>query len=131
MQSLVQYTSQKPGDTLSVHIYNGNTLNSFVYYEDDGESYGYEKGIFYKRTITFDPVKKVVEFDTAEGSFPSGFNTIKMIMHGFPGTNDFYSFMPAVSAFDPEKQQQNTNPGEAVKCLYHKNQAEKFLIRME
>jgi alpha-glucosidase len=131
MQSLVQYTSQKPGDTLSVHIYNGNTLNSFVYYEDDGESYGYEKGVFYKRTITFDPVKKVVEFDTAEGSFPSRFNTIKVIMHGFPGTNDFYSFIPAVSAFDPEKQQQNTNRGEAVKCLYHKNQAEKFLIRME
>jgi alpha-glucosidase len=46
MQSLVQTTAEKPTDTLSVHIYNGSTANSFVYYEDDGKSFNYEKGDF-------------------------------------------------------------------------------------
>lgn len=45
MQSLVQSTSEKPTDTLLIHIYKGNINNTFVYYEDDGESYNYEKMI--------------------------------------------------------------------------------------
>jgi len=47
-----------------VHVYNGNVNNSFVYYEDDGESFNYEKGAYYKRTITYDVAKKAVTFAT-------------------------------------------------------------------
>lgn len=83
MQSLVQSTAEQPTDTLTVHVYNGDTSNSFTYYEDDGKSFDYQNGEFYKRTITFNPKKKSVTFAVAEGKRASHFNHIMLILHGF------------------------------------------------
>jgi alpha-glucosidase len=71
MQSLVQTTMQKPTDTLVVNVYKGSVNNSFVYYEDDGETYDYEKGNFYKRTISYEPNFKTISFGKSEGTFQS------------------------------------------------------------
>jgi alpha-glucosidase len=86
-QSLIQSTSQKPGDTLTVHVYKGEVSNSFVYYEDDGKSYAYEKGVFYKRQISFDPVKKEIVFHQTEGSYKTNFHFLKIALHGFGTTS--------------------------------------------
>jgi len=83
MQSLVQTTAEQPLDTLYVHIYNGNTANRFVYYEDDGKSFNYQQGDYYKRPIIFDPVNHSIIFDTVEGSYQSHFKYIKLVLHGF------------------------------------------------
>ena len=83
MQSLIQSTKEKPGDTLFIHIYKGDETNVFEYYEDDGSTMDYRKGAFFKRTVTFDPAKKQVVFSASEGSFSSIFKTIKCILHGF------------------------------------------------
>jgi alpha-glucosidase len=86
MQSLVQSTAILPTDTLYLHIYKGNIANTFVYYEDDGKSFDYEKGTFYKRNITYDPQQKTIVFDKAEGQFTSKFKTILITLHGFDST---------------------------------------------
>ncbi|MDP9047140.1 MAG: DUF4968 domain-containing protein [Bacteroidota bacterium] len=83
MQSLIQSTAEQPTDTLFVHIYNGNAKNEFIYYEDDGKSFAYQKGDFYKRVIAFNPEKQTVTFDAAEGSYKSHFKYVKLILHGF------------------------------------------------
>ncbi|MEI7983229.1 MAG: DUF5110 domain-containing protein, partial [Bacteroidota bacterium] len=83
MQSVVQSTSQKPSPILELHIYNGKKPNSFLYYEDDGTTYQYEKGEFYKRSITFDPVKKSIVLGKVEGSFQSKFSDIRLVLHSF------------------------------------------------
>lgn len=83
MQSLVESTSEMPSDTLVLHIYNGNKTNSFSYYEDDGESYKYQSGDYYKRTISFNPAINTIGFSKAEGSYTSRFRFIKIILHGF------------------------------------------------
>ena len=83
MQSLVQSTSIAPTDTLYLHIYKGNITNTFVYYEDDGKSYDYEKGSFYKRNISFDPQQKTIVLDKAEGQLASKFKIILLVFHGF------------------------------------------------
>jgi alpha-glucosidase len=57
MQSPVQSFIQQPADTLYLHVYFGTTNNSIFYYEDDGDSYQYEKGDFFKRKITYIPNK--------------------------------------------------------------------------
>ncbi len=132
MQSLVQSTSQQPTDTLVVHVYNGNVNNSFVYYEDDGESFNYEKGAYYKRTITYDANKHSVTFGATEGSLKSKFNTIKVVMHGFAGStfkmnnnavsfnDDFTSFLSPISKFDPQGSANNVE-GTKVKSVLIKN----------
>ncbi len=83
MQSDIQHTSQKPSPIMDLHIYNGDKANSFVYYEDDGSTYQYEKGEYFRRTITFDPVSRAIRFSKAEGSLASKFTTIRLILHSF------------------------------------------------
>lgn len=83
MQSIIQSTNEKGDGVLEIHIWNGSEANSFLYYEDDGVSYDYEKGNYYKREIRFDPVAKTITFFEVEGKFLSKYNIIKLILHGF------------------------------------------------
>ena len=87
MQSLVQSTAEQPLDTLYVHVYNGNAANHFVYYEDDGKTFAYKKGSYYKRNITFDPQKRCICFEAVDGTYQSHFKHIKLILHGFNQAN--------------------------------------------
>jgi alpha-glucosidase len=86
-QTLVQSTMIMPSDTLVLHIYKGAIANTFVYYEDDGKSFDYEKGDFYKRNITYDPSQNSIQFDKTEGKFQSKFKSILLLLHGFDGVN--------------------------------------------
>ncbi|WP_413669716.1 glycoside hydrolase family 31 protein [Mucilaginibacter sp. Mucisp86] len=83
MQSIVQSTNEEGDGTLQIHIWNGSEANSFVYYEDDGISYDYEQGVYYKRVIRFDPVNKSISLSAVEGSFKSRFAQLKFVLHGF------------------------------------------------
>lgn len=116
VQSLIQSTNEKPTDTLTVHVYNGDAANSFVYYEDDGISFNYEKGEYYKRQITFDPMRKSISFGKAEGILQSKFKMIKLVFHGFANevsirvndkainaNNEFISLLSPLSKFDPQQ----------------------------
>jgi alpha-glucosidase len=85
MQSIVQSTNEKGDGILQVHIWNGNEANSFVYYEDDGVSYDYEQGVYYKRHIRFDPVNKSIGLSAVEGVFKSLFMQLRFVLHGFEG----------------------------------------------
>lgn len=113
MQSPVQNAAEKPFDTLYVHVYNGTEKNSFVYYEDDGNTFAYESGGFYRRTISFDPIGKKIEFAEAEGKSDSKFTVIKLIFHGVEpsaltvnnqkqnGHKEYFNFLNPISKFDP------------------------------
>jgi len=138
MQSLIQSTAEKPTDTLVIHIYKGNVNNSFNYYEDDGESYNYEKGDFYKRNIIYNTAQKRIIFDKVEGSFKSKFTKVKLVFHGFdaadkitagkPLQDDFVSFLTPISRFDP---QGTANPveGYKVKSVVLDHHSNRFEIR--
>jgi alpha-glucosidase len=83
MQDAIQSTAEKPGETLQIHVYKGNSKNQFMYYEDDGESYAYEKGGFFKKNFIYDPLKKMIAIGKTEGSYISTFKKYKIIFHGF------------------------------------------------
>jgi alpha-glucosidase len=83
MQSITQSTTAKADGTLQLHVWNGKEANEFVYYEDDGASYDYEQGVYYKRSIRFDPKKKQVSLSKVEGPFPSKYHQISLELHGF------------------------------------------------
>ncbi|HEX5150544.1 MAG TPA: glycoside hydrolase family 31 protein [Parafilimonas sp.] len=82
-QSLVQSTKEKPNDTLYLHIYNGTVKNTFTYYEDEGNGFGYTKNVYCRRMIEFDPAVKKIIISKQEGSFHSNFKKIQLIFHGF------------------------------------------------
>jgi alpha-glucosidase len=83
MQSLIQSTSDDSDGTLYIHIWNGVAATEYAYYEDDGISYDFENGEFYKRTIRFDPEDRVVSFSAVEGSYNSKYKWVKVVLHGF------------------------------------------------
>jgi alpha-glucosidase len=138
MQSLIQTTAEQPTDTLIINIFKGNINNSFVYYEDDGESYNYEKGDFYKRTISYNASNKSIVFDKVEGSFKSKFKFIKLMFHGFDANDkinagktlqqDFASFLTPISKFDPQGSV-NSVEGYKVQSVVIGNDAKRFEIK--
>ncbi|RAJ85378.1 alpha-glucosidase [Chitinophaga dinghuensis] len=115
MQSLVQSTSEQPTDTLSLHVYKGDDDHSFVYYEDDGESFDYEKGNYYQRRITYQPTVSKITLEEKTGNLDSKFHYVKLILHGFTSLQQVkvngkpmslqtagYSFLSPISRFDPQ-----------------------------
>jgi alpha-glucosidase len=89
MQSVRQSTAAKGDGILLLHIWNGKKTSEFLYYEDDGLSYNYEQGAYYKRTIRLDPKKKSVTLSAVEGTFFSRFDKLSIVWHGFErGVND-------------------------------------------
>lgn len=107
MQSLVQSTAEAPSDTLTIHVYNGTDTGSFVYYEDDGKSFQYQNGNYFRQTITLDPTARKISFAKAEGNFSTHFKQAAIVFHGFErngnsGQPYLYSFLDPISLFDPQ-----------------------------
>ncbi len=58
MQTPIEYTSQKGDGILELNIWFGKTKNNFTYYEDDGNTFKYQDGNYYKRNISWNPERK-------------------------------------------------------------------------
>ncbi|RKR80243.1 alpha-glucosidase [Mucilaginibacter gracilis] len=87
MQTTIQSTAEKGDGTLQLHIWNGTEANEFIYYEDDGLTYNYQQGQYYKRQIRFYPAKKQIVLDIPEGTFKSKFTQFNLVLHGFDKVN--------------------------------------------
>lgn len=64
-----QHTGEKESDTLEIRIYEGANGN-FTLYEDEGDNYNYEKGVYSTITLIWDDSKKTLILDDRRGSFP-------------------------------------------------------------
>jgi len=85
MQHVVQHTKEKGDGVLEIHVWKGRQPTTFTYYEDDGETYAYEKGSYYKRNITYDAANNEVKLGAKEGSFASKFTKVQLVLHHFDG----------------------------------------------
>ena len=142
MQSLVQSTSIAPTDTLMVHVYKGTEANSFVYYEDDGKSFDYEKGMFYKRIIMYNPSSNQITFDNAEGQMNSKFNNLAIVLHGFNSMEKVSAngnsmntqksmtmLLNPISQFDPQGTGKSAE-GSNTQTVVIKNNKEKITVEL-
>jgi alpha-D-xyloside xylohydrolase len=64
----LQYTSQKPADTITLHIYTGKDA-LFTLYEDEDTNYNYEKGAFSNIPFIYNEAKKQLIIGERKGSF--------------------------------------------------------------
>jgi len=64
----LQYTSEKPADTITLNIYTGADA-SFNLYEDEGTNYNYEKGAFSIVPIKYNEATKTITIGDRNGSF--------------------------------------------------------------
>jgi len=65
----VQYAEEKKWDDLEIRIYPG-AVGQFVLYEDENDSYNYEKGIYATITFEWNDKKKTLTIGDRNGSFP-------------------------------------------------------------
>ncbi|CAN5368619.1 glycoside hydrolase family 31 protein [soil metagenome] len=84
MQRPVQNTKEIVTE-LILHVYNGDDDTEFEFYEDDGSTFEYEKGISATRLIRFSPSAKTITIEKVQGSFISSLINLKLVLHGFDG----------------------------------------------
>jgi alpha-D-xyloside xylohydrolase len=65
----LQYTDEKPADPITLIVYTGAD-GRFSLYEDDGTSYGYERGEFARIPLRWDERNRTLIIGRREGSFP-------------------------------------------------------------
>ena len=65
----IQYTADKPGAPITLLVFTGAD-GSFDYYEDDGVSYGYERGEFARIPLRYDAAKGTLTIGARSGSYP-------------------------------------------------------------
>ncbi|HET7810101.1 MAG TPA: TIM-barrel domain-containing protein [Steroidobacteraceae bacterium] len=64
----IQYAAEKPGGDITLLVFTGAD-GSFDLYEDDGVSYGYEKGEFTRIPLRFDSASGTLAIGARQGSF--------------------------------------------------------------
>jgi alpha-D-xyloside xylohydrolase len=62
----MQYTGQRRADTLNIRIYGGAN-GSFVLYEDEGDSYNYEKGLYGTTSFVWNDASKTLAIKPLSG----------------------------------------------------------------
>lgn len=65
----LMYTDEKPADPIVLWIYAGAD-GQFTLYEDDGLTYGYEKGAFARIPLRWDDANRTLLVGKREGTFP-------------------------------------------------------------
>jgi len=129
MQSPVEFTRAKNDGILQLHLYKGEEENTFVYYEDDGESFENENGVFYKRTMKY--AGRDFGISAVEGNYTSKFKQLKLMLHGFEGVKsvevngrtisfntETMQLIKPVSSFDPVGKENSADSEEVSSAVF-------------
>ena len=65
----LQYTSEKPADSLTLFVYTGKD-GSFTLYEDEGTNYSYEKGEFSTISFLYSEKSRTLSIKNRKGIYP-------------------------------------------------------------
>ena len=65
----LEYTGEKAADPITIQVYAGAD-GAFTLYEDDGTTYGYERGEFARIPLRWDDATRTLTIGARDGSFP-------------------------------------------------------------
>ena len=71
---VMQYVGEKTWDNLEIRVYPGAD-GSFTLYEDEGDHYNYEKGVYSTITFHWDNTRQQLTIGERKGSFPGMLST--------------------------------------------------------
>jgi alpha-D-xyloside xylohydrolase len=78
MGKLLQYTSEKPMDTLEVRVYTGAD-GQFTLYSDEGNNYNYEKGKYTVIPFKWSEQQQTLTIDRQQGTYTGALK--KCVLH--------------------------------------------------
>jgi alpha-D-xyloside xylohydrolase len=105
--SVMQYTSEKPMDPITLYIYTGAD-GKFTLYEDDGQTYGYERGEFATIPLTWNQATQTLTIGKRQGTFP------KMLAKHTFNIIFVSKTKPAGFSFDTKPDKSVTYAGDAM-----------------
>ncbi len=70
----LQYSNEKPADSLEVRVYRGAD-GSFTLYEDEGDGYNYERGTYSIIAFNWNDARSLLSIGAREGRFPGMLKT--------------------------------------------------------
>ena len=86
-QDVEQYVGEHPQSKIYCDVFPSATESSFTYYDDDGETYDYERGVYYEQRIS--SIRRgagvAVELTPASGSYRPALQTYELRVHGIAG----------------------------------------------
>lgn len=87
-QPVMDYVGQQPVTTLDVQVFPSTAETHFDVYDDDGDTYGYEKGAYFLQRLSVQRDAGGVTFRTAraDGSFHPVLHDYVLAIHGATGT---------------------------------------------
>lgn len=107
----IQYTTQKPADTLTLFVFTGKDAN-FTLYEDENVNYNYEKGAYTLIPLTFDNASKTLTIGNRTGSF------VGMLQHRVFNVVFITAGTPAKVNFNTGADQQIVYDGKELKVKF-------------
>ena len=66
---VMQYAQEKQWDNLDIVVYPGNDA-IFTLYEDEGDNYNYERGVYSTITMKWNDKKRTLTIEARQGQFP-------------------------------------------------------------
>ncbi|MEJ0058317.1 MAG: TIM-barrel domain-containing protein [Terricaulis sp.] len=82
----IQYTGQNPGGPITLYVYAGQD-GSFDLYEDDGVTYGYQRGASSRIPMSYDDETRTLTIGARAGSFPGMINERTFNVRWISGPN--------------------------------------------
>jgi alpha-glucosidase len=80
-----QWTGEKPVDELTLYVYYKNGTETSSLYEDEGEGYGYQNGLFSLKTFRTEGTEDRLSVEqTTEGDWKIPYERVKIYLVGFP-----------------------------------------------
>ena len=111
-EDVEQYVGQRPVTRVFLDVFPSAAPTSFTYYDDDGITYAYEKGVFYKQRLSTADDGSVVRFDAARpaGTYTPPLRTYELRLHGISARTvtmngapaSRYADLPRLASASPE-----------------------------
>ena len=80
MQQAKSSTTEKASE-LILHVYHGVDETTFTYFEDDGNSFEYQKGSFNSRVIHYLPAEHKLVLEKTEGQYTTTIKKLRIVFH--------------------------------------------------
>jgi len=85
MYPVMQYVGERAVEQLTLHIYHVNGRTESHLYEDAGDGYDYEKGVFNEKTFVVDGDGDGVTLrQLVKGPYTPSYQTYELVFHGIP-----------------------------------------------
>jgi alpha-glucosidase (family GH31 glycosyl hydrolase) len=83
-QPVQNYVNEIPAHEVTLDVFPDAAVARFVYYDDDGETYAYERGNYYRQPITAQSNQRGIELviNKPAGQFHSALRTYLVQVHG-------------------------------------------------